>query len=81
MNDLPAIEVSETVQDTFCYFAEDFLAGATAEFLDFAIDGVETSAFAELHGYRDGGGLFVHESAVILADVGRCAIFVELELA
>ena len=80
MYDLLAMEVGETVENSFCDLAEDFLAGSSAELLHFAIDGVEGAAFAELHGDADGccGGL--DEGSVVAADVIAGAVFIEAEL-
>ena len=49
VNNLPAVEVGETVQHTFRYLPKHLLSSPSAKLLDFAIDRVETATFAEFH--------------------------------
>lgn len=79
MDDLLAVKIGQAVQNTFGDLAEDFLAGSSAKFLDFAVDGVEGAAFAELHRNADGCCGRLDESAVVAADVLTGAVFVEAE--
>ena len=81
VDDLAGVEIRQPVEDAFGDFAEDFFPRAPAEFLHFAVDAVEGAAFAEFHGDGDGGGGFVHEGAVVLADVFGGAVFVEFQFA
>lgn len=77
MDDLLAVEVGKTVEYALGDLAEDFLAGAAAEFLHFAVDAVEGAAFAEFHGDGDGGCGGLDKGSVVPADVLAGAIFVE----
>lgn len=81
VDDLLAMQISQTVEDALCDLPKDFLAGPAAELLDFAVDGVEGTAFAELHGDGDGGCGGLDEGAVVEADVFAGAVFVEVEFA
>lgn len=80
VNDLAAIEVSQAVQHAFGALSQHLLTGSATQFLDFAVDRVETAAFAELHSNGDGAGRLVHECSVVLANMRRCAILVEFQL-
>lgn len=80
MNDLSAVEIGQSIQDTFCDLAKDFLSSATSKLFDLFVDAVQTSTFTELHGDRDGAGGLVHESTIVTADVVRSAVFVEVKL-
>ena len=80
VDDLLAVQVGEAVQHALGDLAEDFLAGAAAELLDFAVDGVEGAAFAEFHGDADRCCGRLDESAVVATDVLARAVFVEAEL-
>ena len=51
VDNLAAVEVGESVQDSFPYLAEHFLSYSSTELLDLAVDAVETSAFAVFHCY------------------------------
>lgn len=51
MNDLATVEVSEPVEDAFPYFAKHLLPYPAAELFHFAVDAVETAAFAVFHCY------------------------------
>jgi len=55
VDDLFAVEVGESVENSFGDFAQDFFPGTASEFFHFAVDGVEGTAFAEFHGDADGG--------------------------
>ena len=81
VDDLAAVEVGQSVQDALCYLAQHLFSGSTTEFLDFAIDAVQAASFAEFHGDGNRTRRFVHEGAVVLADVVGRAVFVEFELA
>lgn len=81
MDDLFAVEVREAIQDSFGDLAKYFLAGSSAELLDFAVDGVERSAFTEFHGDADGCCGWLNEGAVVAANVVAGTVFVEAELA
>ena len=80
MDDFPAVEVCETIEDPLGDLSKDFFASAAAEFSYFTVDAVEGAAFAEFHGDAD-GATDVVELAVVLADVFRGAFFVEGEFA
>lgn len=80
VDDFPAVEVGEAIQDTFSDLTEDFFAGAATKFLDFAVDAVEGAAFTEFHRNADGAADVV-ELTVVFTDVFRGAFFVEGELA
>ena len=54
VDDLFAVKISETMENTFGHFAEDFLANPATKPLHLSIDAVEATAFAELHRNRDG---------------------------
>ena len=63
------MQVSKAVENAFCYFTKDFLACTAAEFLDFAVDGVEAATFAEFHADADAALSVIHISAIVLADM------------
>lgn len=81
VDNLAGIEVGQTVENALGDLPEDLLAGAAAKFLDFTVHAVERAALAEFHRDGDGGGRFVHEGAIVLADVFRGAVFVEFQFA
>jgi hypothetical protein len=54
VNDLPTVQIRQAMKYTFSDFSQDFLARASAEFLDFAVYTVKRTTFAEFHG--DGNG-------------------------
>lgn len=54
VDDLATVEVGEAVQHTLGNFPEDLLSSPTTKFLDFLVNAVKTSAFAEFHSDRNG---------------------------
>jgi len=56
VDDFAAVEVSEPVEDAFAYLAKHFLSYSAAELFDFAVDAVETAAFAVFHRDRYDAG-------------------------
>ena len=80
MDNLATMQIGETIEHTVGNFSQHFFSGAPSKLLDFLVDTVETTAFAELHSDGNGTGRLVHERTVIAADVVRGAVFVEIEL-
>jgi hypothetical protein len=76
MNNAVRVQVGQTVQYAFCDLAENLLAGATTKFLDFAVDCVQRSTFAELHGDAN-GAIVVNEGAPVPTDVVAGAVLIE----
>lgn len=68
MDDLSAVEICKTMKDSLSYSAENLLACAPTELLDFAVNTVQTAAFAKLHGNRNGATTLIHECAVVPTD-------------
>ena len=81
MNDAVRVKICQPVEDALCDFSQYFLASAAAELLDFSVDAVEGAALAELHANADAALGVVHEGAVVAANVGGGAGFVEGEFA
>lgn len=81
MNDLPAVQIGQAVKHALCDLSKDFLSRAPSQLLDFLVDTVQASALTELHCDRDRSRRLVHEGTVVAADMFRCAVFVEVELA
>lgn len=81
MDDLPAVQVGQAVQHALCNLSKDLLSSSASKLLDFLVDTVQASALAELHCDRDRARRLVHEGSVVAANVLRCAVFVEVELA
>ena len=81
VDDLLAVQVGQAIQDAFSDLTEHFFASSSAKFLDFAVDGVEGTAFAEFHRDADGCCGRLDESAVVPADMLASTVFVEAELA
>lgn len=67
--DFAAVQVGEAVQHTFGDLSEHLLSSPTTKLLDFPVDAVETSTFAEFHGDRNGARRLVHKGAVVATDV------------
>ncbi len=80
VDDLSAVEVCQAIQHALGDFPKNLFARAAAEFLDFAVDAVEGTAFTEFHDDADGAAAVV-ELAIVLANVLAGAFFVEGELA
>ena len=80
MDNLPAMQIRQSIQHALCDFSEDFFASAAPEFFDFAIDAVEGAAFAEFHCDADGAADVV-ELAIVFADMFAGTFFVESEFA
>ena len=78
MDDLPAVEIRQSVQHALRDLAQHLLAGPTAELFDLLVDTVQATTFAELHRNRDGPRRLVHERSVVLADVIRGTVLVEI---
>lgn len=79
MDDLPAVKICQAMQDSLGDLSKHFLARTSTELLDLFVYTIQRAAFAEFHGNRDCGGGLVHEGAIVLADVFRGAVLVELE--
>lgn len=79
MDDLPAVEIGQTIQDSFRNLPQNLLARAATKLLHLLVDAVQASSFTELHGNRDGPCGFVHERTVVAADMLRGAVFVEIQ--
>jgi hypothetical protein len=77
VDDLLAVEIGQAIQYSLGDFPKDFLPCSATEFLDFSVDGVQGSSLAELHGDADGGCGWLHESAVISADMLTGAVLIE----
>jgi hypothetical protein len=69
VDDLLAVEVCETAQDTLGDLAENLLARPPSQPFDLFINAVQRAAFAELHGNGDGSCCWVDESSVVAANV------------
>lgn len=81
MDDLPAVQVGQPVEHALRDLSKDLLSSAPSQLLDFLVDTVQASALTKLHCDRDRARRLVHEGTVVAADVLRCAVFVEVELA
>jgi hypothetical protein len=80
VDDFLAVEIGQAVQDPFGDLPKDFLACSSTEFLYLAVDGVQGSSLAKLHGDADGGRGWFHKRTIIPADVLTGAVFVICQL-
>ena len=81
VDDAVLVQVSQAVENAFGHLAQHLFTRAAAEFLYFAVDGVEGATFAEFHGDADGAGRVIKECAEVSAYVVGLAVFVEGKLA
>lgn len=81
VNDLPAVEVGQSVKHALCNFAKDLLSSSSSKLLDLLVDTVETATFAELHSNRNGARGLVHKGAIVAANMIRRTVLVEVEFA
>jgi hypothetical protein len=54
VNDLAAVKIGETVQHTFGNLSKDLFSRPTTKLLDFFVNTIKTSTFAEFHSDRNG---------------------------
>ena len=69
MDDLPAVEVCQTVQDSFSNLAQDLLACPSAQLLYLSVDAIQAAPLAKLHGDRYCASRFVHKRTVVTANM------------
>lgn len=77
MDDLLAVEVGEAVQDTLSYLAQDLLTSPTTKLLDFSVNAVKGTTFAEFHGNADGGGRRLHKRTIVSTNMITSTILIE----
>jgi hypothetical protein len=65
VDDLAAVQVGEAVQHTLGNLSENLLSRPTPKLLDFLVDTVEASTFAEFHSDGNSACRLVHEGAVV----------------
>lgn len=79
MYDLSAMEISESVQDSFRYFSKHLLSCSSTELLDLLIYAVQAAAFTEFHCDRYRTSRLVHKRTIVTANVLRGAILIKVE--
>lgn len=80
VDDAVLVQVGQAVEDAFCDLTQHLFARAAAELLHFTVDGIEGTAFAELHGDADGAGRVVKKGAKVSAYEVGLTVFVEGKL-
>ena len=79
MDNFPAMEVDQAVQDTFGHLAQYLFSSSTTQLLNLFVDAVQASTLTEFHGNRNSTSWFIHECTIVATDVIRSAMLVEIE--
>lgn len=80
MNNLPPTEVCQPLQNPLRALPQHLFARPPTQLLDLPVDAVQTAAFAKLHRDRYCARRNVLKRAIVLADIRRRALPIEIEL-